>query len=123
MKASHQKHILVIDDDAPILEAIQILLQESGHKAFTLSDVTNIVAEVSVIKPDLILLDLLLSGSDGRDVVRQLKAEPKTKKIPVVLMSADTYIKEKSNEVPVAGFIKKPFDIDELETVIQTHSL
>lgn len=117
------KHILVVDDDAPILEAMEVLFQESGYRVSTLNNPSNIVQEVTRLKPDLILLDLLLSGADGRDIVRQLKAEVHTQGIPVVLMSADTYIKEKSGEVPVAAYVKKPFDIEELELVIRKHAL
>lgn len=112
------KHIVIVDDDEAILEAVKILLQEYGYQVTALSNAAEVQSQVPLLQPDLILLDLLMSGVDGRDVVRQLKADSRTQQIPIVLMSADTYIKEKSHEVDVADYIKKPFDIEELETVI-----
>jgi len=112
------KHILIIDDDPAILEAVEILLQEDGYQVSTLKEARMLIAYLDAQQPDLILLDLLLSGDDGRDIAKQIKNHQRAKDIPVILMSADTHIKEKSQEAKADAFIKKPFDILELEALI-----
>lgn len=113
--------ILVVDDDQGILEALNIVVQELGYKVVTVDDAQKVVAAAEKEQPALILLDLLLSGTDGRDVVRTLRGTPSTKDIPIILMSADGKVQEKSQEVQTDGYLKKPFDLDVLEQLIKSH--
>lgn len=111
-------HILIIDDDQAILEAVQVLLELQGYRVSVIKDAQSVFDQLATLNPDLILLDLLLSGADGRDISRKIKATPETQAIPIILMSADTNIREKSQEAQADAFIKKPFDITDLEQKI-----
>ena len=66
----------------------------------------------------MILLDVLLSGSDGRDIAKILKSDANTKHIPIIMMSADITVGEKAKLAKIEDFIKKPFDIDDLLALI-----
>ncbi len=117
-----KKHtIAVIDDTEDILEALDIVLTSEGFKVVTsttdvyISDIINGKKEL----PDLILLDVLLSGQDGRLLVRALKNEPDTAKIPIVMMSAHPNVEKSIRESGADDFLSKPFEIDDLIKVIK----
>lgn len=117
------KTVWIIDDDRGILEVTQIVLQEAGFNVLALDsqDALNMQLEKKVL-PDMILLDILISGADGRDISKKLKSNPSTQQIPVIMMSADTNIEEKCKEAKADGFIKKPFDIDQLEKTVKKYT-
>ena len=73
------------------------------------------MAHVESFKPDMIILDIMLPDADGRELLKQLRSEPKTKDIPVLMISA-RYTAEnvEHGEFKPNGFLAKPFDIDEL---------
>lgn len=116
-----KQHILIVDDDQAILDAVQTLLELSGYRVSVIKDVSSIWEELPGLQPDLILLDLLLSGADGRDVARKIKQVPSIGAVPIILMSADTHIQEKSDEASADGYLKKPFEIEDLEQLVQLH--
>lgn len=115
-----RKHILVVDDDDGILDAVEMLLAEIGFKVTVLKQASELLVVLETKRPDLILLDLSLSGSDGGALSRQLKQQPSTKKIPVIIMSAHTDIAAKSSAAAADAYIKKPFDIEDLEQLINS---
>jgi DNA-binding response OmpR family regulator len=105
------KRVLVVDDDPDILEAIKFILESDGYEAFTDSG-DNIDKKLREYKPHLILLDVLLSGQDGREICRTLKHKETTKGIPIILISAHA---DAANSISVCGaddFIAKPFEMD-----------
>lgn len=114
VKALQNKKILIVDDDKDILEPLELLLSSEGFKVDTTTKGEQTYSKVSEFKPDLILLDVLMSGSDGRTICKKLKADPKTKEITIVLMSAHPSAKADSKVCGADGFIAKPFDIDDL---------
>lgn len=71
--------------------------------------------------PDLIILDVLLSGKDGRELVKHLKRQEETKHIPVMMLSAHPSAKESVREAGAQDFVAKPFDIDVFLTKIATY--
>lgn len=111
------KNILVVDDDEEILEAIQIALEMEGYAVKT-SVNGGCFQHLNGDVPDLILLDILLTGEDGRDLCQQLKRREETRHIPVILCSAHfsgdliTYLSGAST------FLPKPFEVNDLLTTI-----
>lgn len=105
--------ILVIDDDPDILEAVQLLLESEGYKVVTASKGDHAYS-LKTDLPDLILLDVLLSGQDGREIATFLKKQTLTSQIPIVMMSAHPTINRTINKRMADDFIPKPFDIDVL---------
>lgn len=108
------KKILIVDDDKDILEPLSLLLQDVGFVTDVTSKGQQTFIKVAQFKPDLILLDVLMSGSDGRVICKTLKSDPDTKDITVVLMSAHPGAEKDCRICAADGFIAKPFETDEM---------
>lgn len=113
------KKILIVDDDIDILEPISLLLEGVGYAVVSLSKGEKAYGKIGEVKPDLILLDILMSGSDGRKICRKLKDSTVTHNIPVVMMSAHPSAKRDSEQCGADDFIAKPFEADELIRVVK----
>jgi len=95
------KKILILDDDLDILAVMQLLFKTKGFDVVALSRWEEVYEKVETFKPHLILLDVLLSGNDGRDICRELKHKPSTKNIPIVMFSANPSAAENIQEYVV----------------------
>ena len=111
------KLILIIDDDADILNILQGVLEAEGYQI-----VTSVVANglpPPELHPDLILLDVMLSGNEnGLEVCQKLKQQVRTQRIPVVLMSAHASLKTMATGLADAC-LTKPFDLDTLYYIVE----
>ena len=109
-----RKKILVVDDESDILEFLQLILEEEGYTVLT-SDKGEYLEQLhNGGLPDLILLDVLLSGKDGREIVKYLKGQEETKHIPVIMFSAHPSAEGTARQAGAEDFLEKPFDIDVL---------
>lgn len=115
-----QNKILVIDDDLGILDAIKLLLKEFDYDVTTASD-GKAAYDLKEVLPDLILLDIWMSGVDGRDVCAHLKGQKETKHIPIIMFSANKDTENIAREAGADGFINKPFDMHMLLKKISQH--
>lgn len=113
------KKVLVVDDDIDILDGVKFILEDDGYTVQILSKGDEISSYVDAFKPDIILLDVLMSGTDGREVCRKLKGNPIYKKIPIIMVSAHPSAAENSLECGAENFIAKPFEVEELLKVIK----
>lgn len=113
--------ILVVDDDNGILDAIALILEDEGYTTNTVSNGNTIIKKVLSFKPDLILLDVLLSGTDGRDICKKLKRDDQTKQIPIIMISAHPSAKETLKQYGADAFLSKPFGAKELLRIIKKH--
>jgi CheY-like chemotaxis protein len=108
--------ILVVDDDPGILDALQVLFESEGYRVQTCEkgDYAESLRDEAGSLPDLIVLDVLLSGKDGRTICRALKDHEITRHIPVVMISAHPGADASVKEVGADAFVAKPFAIDDL---------
>jgi len=114
------KKLLIIDDDKDLLKVLNALLVNKGYEIKTLSDGAKATAVVPDFRPDLIVLDVHLVNIDGRDICYQLKHNTDTKDIPILMISADTDIKEIINKCPANDFIGKPLNLASLYDKIES---
>lgn len=115
------KKILVIDDDEGILDAIGVVLDSAGYEV-QMSQNGEVIKQLQPRTfPDLILLDVLLSGEDGRDLCKLLKENSTTKDIPIIMFSADPNVQAGIKLCKADDFLAKPFDIDDLLNKITHH--
>ena len=104
--------ILVVDDEPDILAFLQVLLELEGYAART---AVQIEPDLFLRElPDLVLLDVLLSGKDGREIVKELKSQEATRHIPVIMFSAHPSASETALLAGADSFVAKPFEIEEL---------
>jgi DNA-binding response OmpR family regulator len=117
------KHILVVDDDPDILDAIKWMLEDAGYEVQTSDkgDYAENLHDTNGGLPDLIILDVLLSGKDGRTICRLLKNRPDTQRIPIVMISAHPSAAGSVRSVGADDFVAKPFDIDDLLSTVERH--
>lgn len=115
------KKILVVDDDNGILGALNMVLSDFGYDVALADSFEMTFQKVTDFDPDLIILDVLLSGSDGRDICRKLKSSSATKHIPVVLSSANSDIGGDVKWCMANDFLPKPYEIDTLIQKIEKH--
>lgn len=106
--------ILVVDDDVDILSVMEMLLSMKGFEVQVTSKGENAFPKVESFKPDLILLDVLISGYDGRTICKQLKANKQTSHIPVIMFSAHPGAAVSIADYGADDFIPKPFDVGNL---------
>lgn len=104
------KKIMIADDDEGILEMMSTMLELEGYDVTAVSDGTGLV-DMNENLPDLLLLDIWMSGSDGRDICRQLKQSPHTGHLPILLVSASRDVERSALASGANGFIAKPFDM------------
>jgi DNA-binding response OmpR family regulator len=108
------RRLLVVDDEPDILEFLQIILEEEGYEV-VVSDKGEYLEQLHNGRlPHLILLDVLLSGKDGREIVKYLKSQQETKHIPVIMFSAHPSAEETARQAGADDFLAKPFEIDVL---------
>lgn len=120
------KKILVIEDDKDIRETIAYALEENEFVVVASED-SKILKSLNSIKPDLILLDNWLtdwkSDANGQQISKELKNNPKTKHIPIVIVSAVSNIQEIAEAGQADAYLKKPFDLNELIAVVNQYVL
>lgn len=104
------KTILVVDDDESILEAVSFILEDEGYTVVTTPKGEQTYKKVAEGKPDLILLDVLLSGNDGRHICQKLKTDIATKHIPIIMISAHPNAEKSIKECGADDFLAKPFE-------------
>jgi DNA-binding response OmpR family regulator len=109
-----RKKILVVDDEPDILEFLQVILEEEGYAVLSSEKGEFLEQLHNGDLPELILVDVLLSGKDGREIVKYLKSQEETKHIPVIMFSAHPSAEQTAREAGAEDFIAKPFEIDEL---------
>lgn len=107
------KKILVADDDPAIVDSIQMILEDEGYEVDTTVN-GEAVYKMEKDYPHLLLLDIWMSGQDGREICKYLKKNPHTKHIPIVMISASREIEKSAKESGADDFLAKPFDIDDL---------
>jgi DNA-binding response OmpR family regulator len=109
------KRILVIDDDEDLLEILSLIFQAEGYNV-VLSNNSEVAEHVREIGPDLVILDIRISGSvkNGGEICQELKNKFENARIPVLLISAEANIRRIAEACGADGYIKKPFDIDDL---------
>ncbi len=112
-----KKTIVICDDDKIILEVIQIILGDD-YNIITFNNEKDLFKSIDKISPSLIFLDVWIGESDGRKVIKTLKAKNNLNNVPVVLISALHDLEKISEESEANGYLKKPFIMEELTNLV-----
>jgi CheY-like chemotaxis protein len=112
-------HILIVEDSEVILTVLKLMFELQGWKVSERKNLSTIIDDVKQIKPDLILMDMMLSGSNGCDACKVIKQENEIKNIPIIIMSAHPEAHQEANDAGANYFIAKPFEMDQLISKVQ----
>ena len=108
-----KSHILIIEDNEDIMNMLTAMLQMKGYQVSAELNVFEIESSIKKLAPDVILMDMLLSGLDGREICKLLKAHHDgLAKIPVIMISAHPNAKKECLEAGADYFLEKPFDME-----------
>lgn len=118
-----QQVILIVDDKPANLDVIRAFLKEHNFRILVANSGAGALSRIEHIRPDLILLDVLMPGIDGFETCRRIKARKEFQDIPVIFMSAltDTEHKTEGFSVGAVDFITKPIQREELLARVNTH--
>jgi two-component system, OmpR family, alkaline phosphatase synthesis response regulator PhoP len=119
------KKILAVDDERHIVRLVEVNLARAGYQVVTAFDGREALQKVGSENPDLIVLDVMMPYMDGFEVLRNLKANPETRDIPVIMLTAkaqdadvfrgwqsgvDCYLTKPFNPMELLTFVKRIFD-------------
>lgn len=111
---NHLPKILIVEDDLDILSMMLFLFRKKGYTVTAISKAEEAFKQIEHFLPDIILLDVFLSGADGRNICQQLKKQKGTKHIPVIMISANPEAADNMHLYGADDFIHKPFEINDL---------
>ena len=115
--------VLVVDDNPVNCKLVTYVVEAAGFEAATAGDADAAVAQIRAQRPDVILMDLQLPGTDGLELTRRLKADPETRDIAIIAVTA--YAMKGDREKALAAgcddYISKPIDTRTLPQVVARH--
>lgn len=115
------RNVLLIEDEPNIIEAIRFLLTRDGWEVDTHSNGADAVEVVQAASPDLVILDLMLPGKSGMDILRDLRDIPALAGLPVLMLTArgQSRDREMAEKAGVSRFMTKPFSNAEVLTAVR----
>ncbi len=122
MKTAKGK-ILLVDDNPTNIDVLYNFLADVGYEVLIAEDGMSALERVTLVNPDLILLDVMMPHIDGFEVCRKLQANPETKEIPVIFITALGSVEDKITGFKTGGvdYVTKPFQNDEILARIRNH--
>ncbi|MFN4153153.1 MAG: response regulator transcription factor [Paracoccaceae bacterium] len=114
--------VLLIEDEPNISEAIRFILSRDGCDVTTLADGTGALDAVRTARPDLVILDLMLPGLSGLEILAQLRADPATQTLPVMMLTAKGQgrDREAAERAGASHFMTKPFSNDDMRAAVRS---
>lgn len=116
MEKQKQKIVIIAEDDKTIARLIIFKLEKEGFKIIHFSDGEGVVEKVVEVLPDVVILDVMMPIKDGISILKEIKGNPKTASVPVIILSARGQEKDvvKAMEIGASDYISKPFSPSEL---------
>ncbi|MDF2517410.1 MAG: response regulator [Sphingobacterium sp.] len=118
---SKRKTVLIFEDDTIILEVITVVLTDLGFQVEVSETSHDIIQKVESTEPNLILMDNWIPNIGGVEATRLLKADDRFKHIPVIYVSANNDIESLAARAGADDFLSKPFDLDDLEGIVNKY--
>ena len=116
----NMSRLLIIDDAAELLDALRYIFEHNGYVVHTVNNPVDIYHEVFQFQPDVLVLDILLGGEDGREICKKLKKDQKNKDLKILMFSANPNYLKDYKDYGADDYIEKPFDITTLLEKVQS---
>lgn len=116
------KHVILVEDEVNIAEAIRFLLSNEGWRVETLANGTNAVEVIRNAAPDLVMLDVMLPGKTGFEILHELRSDPALEALPVLMLTArgQARDREMAEKGGVSKFMTKPFSNAEMLDAVRS---
>ena len=115
--------VVVVEDDPDIREVLQEMLDSGGHRVLTASNGREALEVLDrVASPCLVLLDLMMPVMSGFAFLEELQKRPDAGRVSVLLISANAQVEQTARGKGVVGFVKKPFDLDDVLALVDRHA-
>lgn len=113
--------VLLIEDEPNIAEAIRFILTREGCEVFVEPDGAKALSQVAALGPDLVILDLMLPGMSGLEILSKLRAQPQTEGLKVMMLTAKGQgrDREAAEQAGVSAFMAKPFSNAEMRAQVR----
>jgi DNA-binding response OmpR family regulator len=115
--------ILLLDDNKDLLLILQIILKGQGYETISAASVDEAMQKIKIHTPALILMDVFIYDQDGRELCRQLKMDPSTHNIRIIMMSGCDATLGLMTNTDADDFMQKPFNYDDLLTRIENQMM
>src|SRR5258705_3643787 len=112
--------ILILDDSIDLLETLQFILEKRKYLVKTLNIADHICEEIYSFDPDLLIMSVLLTDADGRNICKELKNNVETKHLFILLFSASHQLLVNYKNDGADDYLEKPFDLDIFETKVKS---
>ncbi len=118
-----ERTVLIIEDEKLIIVSTQMVLEAAGFRVESAVNGEEGIQKAKSVRPDLVLLDIMMPGIDGWETLTRLKRDPETSGIPVIVFTAREHARghQKSTEMGAADYFRKPFEPDELIELVEKH--
>ena len=113
-KQARTPKVLVVDDDPDLAALCSFVLENEGYDIDIARNGHEAYAAIAAKKIDVVLLDIMMPVLDGITVCKMVKRDPRTKDVPVIMMSASDRLRDHAKSSPADAVIQKPFDLDHL---------
>lgn len=115
------RHVLLIEDEPNIIEAIRFLLSRDGWRVDTHADGSDAVQVIQRLAPDLVVLDVMLPGKSGMDILSDLREIPEFRALPVLMLTARGQMRDRdmAERAGVSRFMTKPFSNAEVLSAVR----
>ena len=113
--------ILLVDDEPDVIEIVRTRLERDGHVILSAPNGQAALTAAATHKPDLVILDVMMPGLDGFEVLRRLKSGAQTMQTPVIMLTAKTEFSSIAQgwSLDADNYVTKPFQIDELAKIVK----
>ena len=115
--------IYIVEDDESIREIEEFALKNSGHKVLGFPDAKSFYKQMTEVIPDLVLLDIMLPDENGNEIVKKLRRNSNTKKLPIIMVTARSQMEDKmiGEETGVNEYITKPFELEQIVKKVEEY--
>ncbi|MDG1068444.1 MAG: response regulator [Sulfitobacter sp.] len=115
------KHVVLVEDETNIAEAIRFLLSRDGWRVETLANGGSAAEVIRAAKPDLLILDVMLPGKTGFEIMAELRSDDTLAEMPVLMLTArgQARDREMALQAGVSRFMTKPFSNEEMLSTVR----
>ncbi len=121
LRGEDMRQVLLIEDEANIAEALRFILSRDGWAVSVVADGALALAEVVRLRPDLVILDSMLPGMSGLEILTALRADPANAALPILMLTAKGQLRDReaAERAGVTAFMSKPFDNSEIRAMVR----